>query len=127
MMQSIEDGKRRDFAWGQHDCCVFAARVADAMTDGDYVRRLLRQFDYNSQADIDALFSANGGLRGLMTDFMGEPVGWMQSAQGDVVLMLDAEDKEVLGVCEGSAVICATAKGVIPLPMSRAVCAWKIY
>jgi hypothetical protein len=106
---------------------VFAARAADAITvNGDYVSRLLKRFEYHSQADIDAIMSRSGELRELVTSVIGESIPWPQARAGDVVLVVDNDGQEVLGVCEGSQVVCATTHGIVPLPMSRALCAWKI-
>jgi hypothetical protein len=126
MLEAIAAAKERKFSFGAHDCCLFSATVADAISDGDYVKRLLEQFNYLSEADVIAILQAGGGLQQLVTDFIGEPIPVGQAMAGDVVLIRDIEEKEVLGVCEGSQVLCATDKGVIPFKMSRAICAWRI-
>jgi phosphoribosylformylglycinamidine (FGAM) synthase-like amidotransferase family enzyme len=45
---------------------------------------------------------------------------------GDAVLLRDDEDREVVGICEGAQVLVATDRGVIPFPMARALCAWRV-
>ena len=127
MMQAIEDAKQRPFEWGVHDCCLFAASTADKITvNGDYVRRLLAQFNYASDISVDAILLAGGGLQKILDDFLGASIPWGQAQQGDVVLIRDARGQEILGVCEGSKVICATEGGVIPIAIRHAICAWRI-
>jgi len=125
---AVQAASARPFAWGDHDCCLFPARVADAITvDGDYVARLLAQFSYRSKADVTALVATGRGLRAMMNAFMPSPeIPWGWAMMGDAVLLLDEADRRVLGVCEGAQALVAAEVGVVPVPMGRALCAWRV-
>lgn len=121
--------RSRPFAWGEHDCCCFAARCVDAMTGGALHERVQAEFDaYASAAEAARCLRDGGGLRATVTRFLQQqPVPWGRAAPGDLLLVRDDAGAEVIGVCEGSqALVAQTPAGYAPLPIDRALCAWKV-
>jgi GMP synthase-like glutamine amidotransferase len=117
----------RAWEWGVHDCCVFVARMVDAISINSYADQLQRKFTYSSEAEAAALVKAGGGLRLMVSAYLGDEVPWGRACMGDVVLTLDGAGTEVLGMCEGSQVLVAAARGgVIPIPFGRSIAAWKV-
>lgn len=125
LMDALHESAHGEFAYGTHDCAIGAARVADAISvDSHYVQRLHEMFAYANAEEVEAILRDGGGLRRLVTEFLGQqpiPVG--HAMAGDLALVTDLAGQRVLGICEGLQVICA---GVGPLPMSQAICAWRI-
>lgn len=126
MAQAIREMVQQPFVLGSNDCALGTARVLDAMCDSDYAEQVLRAltpFYSGSERELTRFVAANGGLREIVTGFLGEPIpaGWAQA--GDVALVRDYADQLVLGVHEGLQVVCA---GVGPLPVARIVCAWAV-
>lgn len=125
LLEALVTLRATPFGWAVHDCVTGTARCLDAITDGDdYEGRLRAAFPYDGMLGaLNLLAAAPDGLRGLVSQVMGEPIPWGWAGAGDVVLVEDDAGQQVVGVCEGSQVICA---GAPPLPMSRAICAWRV-
>lgn len=126
MFDAFAQARARQFQWGLHDCCLFVASVVDAMTDSDYAQRIAADLPYSTEAEARDYIARAGGLQPLVASYLGDTIPWGWAQQGDVVLAHDANGQEVLGVCEGAQVICATGAGIGPLPINRAICAWRI-
>lgn len=125
LLKALKELAQTPFQYGAHDCVLGAAAVADEITvDGDHVKRILASYKYSNRDDALGEVERGGGLQKMVTEFLNrEPIPWGWARAGDAVLVDDFEGKRVLGICEGAQVICA---GVGPLPMSRAVCAWRV-
>lgn len=118
----IEAGKSRTFEYGSFDCCLFAADTVLAMTGVDYAAPFR---GYASQADAAVILDDHGGLQGLLTHVLGEPVHVSQMGRGDVCLVEGALGLST-GVCTGSMCWVPSPSGLVPVPRDRAVCAWKV-
>lgn len=121
----IEAARARPFAWGRHDCALWAAEIVEALTgcqvmtdwrgrygNGRGARRYLRALGF---ADIEAAVSAR----------LGAPLAsvWL-AMRGDIVL---APDGHGLGVCAGrEALFLAPSGGLTALPLGLCQMAWSL-
>ena len=111
------------FEWGTANCCHFAAAWVEFRTGFNPMRGLpptdTKIAAYRLISDL------GGSLRAAWSSRMGvEPIPASFAQIGDVVLI---ESRNVVGVCAGSCVMVAEAGGAVAfLPMSEAVCAWRI-
>jgi len=110
------------FEWGVNDCCLFAADAVLAMTGEDLAKPLR---GYTSALAAKRLVDEAGGLRELVSQFLGEAVSPLMAAVGDVVL-LENEGRDLLGICNGTNVIGAGERGMAVLGMDLARAAWKV-
>lgn len=110
------------FEWGKNDCCLFAADAVLAMTGVDPAEPLR---GYSSAIAAQRLVDEAGGLREFVSQFLGEPVSPLMAAVGDVVL-LENEGRDLLGICNGTNVVGAGARGMAVLGMDLARAAWKV-
>jgi hypothetical protein len=94
----FEGAHGRRFRWGTHDCCQFAARCVVAVT-GEEKRRMFPR--YRTRAEAELIIADCGGMRGLLTRALGEPVHPSRARQGDIVL-LDIGRGEQPAVCMGA-------------------------
>lgn len=85
------------FAFGHCDCCLFAARIAEAITGIDYSAA----FEYADEADAERLIAEAGGLSGLLTSILGDPVGVEALDYGDPCLVNVGDRFEFVGVWFG--------------------------
>lgn len=112
--------KVKPFAWGQSDCCRFAARLVEAMTGED----VMAGFDYSSEAEARLQIGSFGGLRQFLRHTFGP---WRKPAfahRGDVML---AKGGMAVGVCLGSRVAVMTEdRGYEALPRSAFVAAFPL-
>lgn len=112
---------RRDvpFAWGENDCCSWAAGALEAMTgerppmpeyaDERAAARLLREESLRSRVD----------------ELYGPEIAPSFAQRGDLVLM-DLDGRPTLGVSLGDGVAAPGADGVLVCPLSAAVAAWRV-
>jgi len=119
-----EFGKARasmPFSWGSNDCCTFAAAAVEALTGENPMANAPA---YDSEFGALRLIAAAGGLRGLVSSFLGDEIPVRMAAVGDVVLVLN-EGVELVGVCNGVNVVAPGPDGAVALPMTAAVAAWR--
>ena len=81
MWETIEAHEGRAFAWGVDDCCLFAARVYDAMHDTHHAEALAAR--YHDEASALEYIEAQGGIGPAVCEYLGEmrQVGATRSAR----------------------------------------------
>lgn len=109
------------FAWGLHDCCTFAADCVEAITGQDPAPAGLRLHRTEKQA-LRAL-KRHGGVVGIATSAMGQPVSSSQARVGDVVLC-QAGKRDMLGVCNGTTALAPGPTGLVTVPIGE-LC-WRV-
>lgn len=117
----IQAAKRRPFSWGTHDCCAFAARVVGAMNGKDVAAGFL----YQNEVQARALLEVFGGVEGIATSVLGEPIPALTAQRGDVC-MVDTPDGPALGICDGAWIWCAAVAGLNRRPLADARKAWRV-
>jgi len=121
MFAVIAEHKNRAFAWGVNDCCLFAARVRDAMTDSDYEAQISAA--YSDEASALALIAQHGGLEGVVTHYLGES-SVERATRGDVVLF-DGGTGDMLGICVGAHIVAMGESGLRQIPRAEIKKVWK--
>jgi hypothetical protein len=86
------------FVWGQNDCCIFAADVVAALTGTDPAADL--RGTYSTQEEAHALLAERGGIGGIVTQMLGDPVPRLMARVGDLGLVTH-DGTETLAVCIG--------------------------
>jgi len=133
----IEAASVRPFAWGAHDCCVFAADCVRAITGSDPMAELRGAYD---DARGAARLLAERDLRGRLLDALGYPIPVALAQRGDVVIvthlrivregvvLLDetAEGREAAGICLGEKSAFAAESGLAMLPTLACAAAWRV-
>lgn len=109
------------FVWGLNDCCVFAADCVQAITGKDPAPAGLRSHRTEKQA-LRAL-KRHGGVAGIATAAMGQPVPSSQASVGDVVLCQSGK-RDMLGICNGSTALAPGPTGLVTVPMGD-MC-WRV-
>ena len=118
--QAINKWERREFSYGDSDCCQFTAFVVKQLTGRDYAR----QFSYSSEAEADALISAQGDLRDFAASILGEPTGGLKT--GDPVIMDLPQIGQVMGVILGDKLVSVCKRGLIRVDKRYLVCGWAL-
>ena len=121
---TIEVEKERAFSFGDSDCCLFAARCVDAITDENFEAGL--RACYHDEASALAYLERMGGMQAAVTAHLGAPLERPAVAQrGDVVMFRDGAGRDTLGVCTGE-LLATTGQGLTFHPMTAALVAWRI-
>ena len=119
----IEAHKDTTFGWGQHDCCLFAARCVDAMCNTEYEAGL--QAEYQDERSAMEYIASFGSIKEAVDSWLGEPQNLNFTQRGDVVLF-DNDGRETLGVCLGRDIVSTGGAGLVLVPMDKSICSWAV-
>ena len=118
----IKERQNLPFAWGANDCTTFAADCVEALTG---VKHLPDLRDYASELQAARLLKKHGGVVGIATAAMGQPVNVLQANVGDVVLT-ESEGRDMLAICNGGTCIAPGPLGLVHLGMDTARLCWRV-
>lgn len=122
LAEEIKAARARPFSWGVHDCCAFAATVVAQMTGRDF---MVDFPDYQDEAGAEAIIQQHGGVEGIATRCLGDPIPVLKAQRGDVC-SVDTEQGPALGICDGLVVWCAALRGLSFVPLAKARMAWRV-
>lgn len=118
----IRAAEKRPFLWGEHDCCLFAADCAEAMTEENFADGWRGTYDSETGAK-KALLRGGGSLEKVLAKYLDEvPVKMAQ--RGDIAVVENAGTR-CAGVIYGGAVWVPGEAGLVCLrvkPMST----WRV-
>lgn len=123
LAEFIEARGERTFSWGESDCCLFVCDAIEAMTACDPGARWRGL--YSTEKGARRVLRDNGGVAGIATLVLGQPVPPAHAGRGDVVL-IDTPDGEALATCLGGVIAAQGQCGVEFHPMTAAKAAWKV-
>lgn len=110
------------FAWGRHDCCLFAADAVLAQTGEDPAAEF--RSTYASAAEGLALLRDLGGLQAVAAR-AGESIPALCAQVGDIGLV-EHDGRELLAVCAGPVWLVPAEQGLAALPIDSATSAWRV-
>lgn len=87
----------KPFAWGSHDCALFAADCVKAMTGVDPAEALRGRYDTQHGAALALREHGAGTLLKTLKAIFGEPISPHFAQRGDVVML----DRATTGICVG--------------------------
>lgn len=109
------------FAWGVHDCALWAADAIQAQLGADPAQPL--RGTYRTQRQALRVMAPLGGLRGVATAVLGRPLAQPLAARaGDVGLVRWG----ALAVCTGETWMAPARHGLGHLPLEDVDCAWRV-
>lgn len=118
----IRAAEKRPFFWGEHDCCLFAADCAEAMTGDNFAGGWRGTYDSETGAK-KAILRGGGSLEKVLAQYLDEvPVKMAQ--RGDIAVVENAGSR-CAGVVYGGAVWVPGETGLLCLrikPMS----VWRV-
>lgn len=118
----------RPFAYGEHDCSLFAADVVLALTGVDPAQQFRGK--YRTEQAAYRLLARSGGLaavaQSVAREHGFEPVLPTLAQRGDVVLFHN-DGRPTLGVVDLAGRIAAPGpQGLAFLPITEAIMAWRV-
>lgn len=122
--RAMEESSGQPLVWGEQDCVLFGAKMADAISDGRYTERTRAAFSWSNEREAVELI--RNGLRPLIESLLGEMEPWTRLSQGDLVLVVDDKQRESVAVHDGCQVIGKSASGVQPIPFRCVKGGWKV-
>lgn len=118
----IESRRETPFAWGSHDCALFAADWVASATGTDPAQGLRGR--YRTARGAARLIKREGGLEAIADSRLGERIEPKLAQRGDVVL-LEGSHGPTLGVCLGVDAAAPGEDGLMLVPMHNALAAWR--
>lgn len=110
------------FAWGRHDCCLWAADCVLAITGTDPAADV--RGTYADAAGAAAVLAGIGGIETAGAR-AGEQIAPMFATWGDVGLVV-SDGRNTLAVCAGAGWLAPAADGLALLPFNAAMTAWRV-
>lgn len=124
MASTTRAALRTPYAWGAHDCAIFAADCVRAMTGEDLAAEFRGR--YADEAGARDVLSALGceGVADLAGRFLPE-IPTIEARRGDVV-MIDGEHGPFLAIVDGRTAVGPALRGLSHTPVSLARRAWRV-
>ena len=120
VQMALNSWKRRQFEYGDADCCQFAAFIVKEMTGKDYIS----QFTYDSEEKANELIGSEGALVNLVGTVLGEPSDDLKD--GDPCVVDLPVIGQVCGIKYQSSVVCLTTKGMKQIPDRYLIHGWSV-
>lgn len=118
----IRAAEKRPFLWGEHDCCLFAADCAEAMTGDNFADGWRGTYDSETGAK-KALLGGGGSLEKVLAKYLDEvPVKMAQ--RGDIAIVENAGTR-CAGVIYGGAVWVPGETGLVCLRV-KPLSTWRV-
>ena len=111
---------RRQFNYGDADCCQFAAFIVNEMTGKNYAS----QFKYESEAQAEVLVGREGELVDFIESVLGEPSEDIKD--GDPCVVDLPIIGQVCGIKYQGSVVCLTARGMKQIPDRYLISGWSV-
>lgn len=127
----IAEARERAFAWGQNDCCLFAADAVRVMTGVDAAAKLRGKYKTKVQAYALLKRFAGGGVAetaSKITAAHSMPEVPVLMAQRGDVLLLETELGPALGIVDlsGAQAVAQGIDGLTMTPICAALRAWRV-
>ena len=119
VIRAIGSWKRREFTYGDADCCSFIAHVASELTGSDYRQHIT----YTSEDEAYGIIEAHGGFEALM-DSVFKHQGAPQD--GDPCLVKLPIVGEMMGIKLDKTVVCITKFGLSQMPERYILKGWNL-
>lgn len=120
---AIAAGAACPFAWGENDCCLFAARCVDAVAGTDWAGALTGA--YSTQRGAARFLYREGGLVEAVTRRLGHAQLGARARRGDLCLVR-TQHGPGLGVCLGPTLAVMGPDGVDYCARGDAVLSWSV-
>lgn len=114
--------QRERFAFGLHDCSMWACDAVQAVTGRDPGADL--RGTYATEAEAEVVIASRGGLAQIATDRLGAEIPPGLAAAGDVGL-IETDRGPALVVCMGRVWLAAGPFGLTPVSRSAVLRAWR--
>lgn len=120
--QALNKWRKRNFNFGDADCCQFAGFIVQELTGKNY----LATFAYQSEVEADEIIFGFGGLEHTVESVLGDSERSFNILGDGSPVLCNTPHGQLLGVKLGSVAIALGKKGFINLPQSMVKAGWNI-
>ncbi|MBL5919840.1 hypothetical protein I7V28_01655 [Lelliottia amnigena] len=118
----IRAAEKRPFSWGEHDCCLFAADCAEAMTGESFAEKWRGTYDTETGAK-KALLRGGGSLEKVLAKYLDE-VPLKLAQRGDIAVVENSGTR-CAGVIYGGALWVPGETGLVCLRV-KPLSTWRV-
>ncbi len=117
----ISQAVGRPFAWGEHDCALWAGRWVDIATGTSHVSDWTGKYNTRNGADSLMMQSGYESVEDIANKHL-KAISVTIAKRGDLVLFHGA-----LGICEGRrSYVITDEKGIVAIPTLKCSRAWSV-
>jgi len=98
LMQEIESVRDNPFVWGEHDCCLFAARCVEVMTGENPMPEFIGKYKSQAQAFRALKEIGEGTLLKTLKKKFGKPIHPAHAKRGDIMFKVFEEGGPAIGI-----------------------------
>ena len=122
----LMDAERRPFVWGEHDCCIFAARCVEAISGVNPVPDAIGAYSDKKSAYL-WLRDHFGDARSMISLFLGDEIDPNFVQRGSVAL-IESDGSFSIGVIDlsGEWIACVDEGGLRRTPKTTATAFWSV-
>ncbi len=120
VLQALNKWEKRNFDYGDADCCQFAGFVVKELTGKDY----LADFNYNSEDEAEKIIRSNGDLINTASTVLGKPR--KQDFLDGSPVLVDLPEGLTMGIKLNDYVVCLVKKGFTKIPERLIVAGWNV-
>ncbi|GEA12675.1 hypothetical protein [Alteromonas sp. KUL49] len=125
LAEYIESVANAPFAWGEHDCCLFAANAAKLITGIDFAQRFRGKYSTELGAARALKRYGQGDLFNTLCDIFGEPCPILTLQRGDIALVCDGE-RHGVALYYSEKFLNANIDGLKAVERSSVVACWRV-
>lgn len=118
----VAENLSKPFKWGEHDCVLWAANAALAITGSDPAAEYRNE--YSSPLGAARILKDGGGMESLVSKKF-KPISPAFANVGDILMVMQ-EGQPMLAVCNGETMLATGLEGLVALPTLSAVKAWRV-
>lgn len=118
VISALNAWQRREFVYGDSDCCSFVAFIANNLTGRDFSEYLT----YSSEREAYDIINSHGSFEALMDSVFGEP---RDPSDGDPCMLELPIIGKIMGIKLGETVVCVTQKGLARMPIKYLIRSWS--
>lgn len=115
---------RRAYAWGSHDCALFAASCVAVVTGDDFAAEFRGSYEDEEGARRLMTTLGCGDVGDLASRYLPE-IDPSEARRGDVV-MIDGKFGPFLAIVDGRTAVGPAARGLTHTPVDQALRAWRV-
>lgn len=113
------------FVWGERDCVLSAAMLADAVSDELYVERAKASFSWTDAREAAVILQSTE-LRTLVESVLGPMRPWQSLNMADIALIVDDDGRQSLGSHDGVQIIGPVEVGMQSIPFRCVKGGWHV-
>lgn len=120
VLRALNNWKRREFKYGDSDCCSFIAFIVNELIGVDH----RENFTYNSEDEANQIIEDYGSFEALIDSVFGEP---QEASDGCPVMLKLPIVGKVMGIKLDDTVVCVTKHGMSQISDRYIIRSWNIW